>query len=70
MSGNEDLIVDPNTPARPNWASNTIQAAGELAGNPSVSRRTRSQLESALSAKDRLFVYKCFLMIESGPKTC
>ena len=35
--------------------SNTIHAAGELAGNPNDPRRTRSQFESALCIKDPLF---------------
>ena len=39
-------------------AKNTIQAVGELAGNPSDPRRTRSQFESALCMKDPLFVDK------------
>ena len=63
ISDNYYLIIDPNIPTRPKWAENTIQAAGELAGNPSDSRRTRSQLESALSIKDPLFVDKFCLMI-------
>ena len=41
----------------------------ELARNPSDSRRTRSQLESALSIKDPLFVDKCFIIIEYDPQT-
>ena len=35
-----------------------IHAAGELVGNPSDPRRTRSQFESALSMKDPLFAEK------------
>ena len=63
MSDNDYLITDPNSLTRPKWEANTIQAAGELAGNPRDSRRTRSQFESALSVKDPFFVDKCFLMI-------
>ena len=55
MSDNEDLISYPSIPTIPNWAANTIQDARELAGNPSDSRRTRSQLESALFVKDPIF---------------
>ena len=51
MSDNDDLIVDTNSPTIPKWATNTIHAAWELAGNPSDSRRTRSQFESALCMK-------------------
>ena len=67
MSDNYDLIADPNWPTRPKWAAKTIHAAGELAGNPSDTRRTRSQFESALCMKDPLFSEKCYLMVESYP---
>ena len=67
MSDNYYLISYPNIPAVPKWVENTIQAAGKLAGNPSDSRRTRSQFESSLSVKDHFFDDKCFLMIESNP---
>ena len=55
MSDNDGLIADPNIPTRPKWASNTIHAVRELAGNPSDTRRTISQFESGLSVKDPLF---------------
>ena len=42
MSDNDDLIVDPKSPTIPKSAPKTIHATGELAGNPSYSRRTRS----------------------------
>ena len=58
MYDNDDLIVDTKIHTRPKWASKTIHAAGELAGNPSDSRRTRSQFETALCMKDPLFVEK------------
>ena len=69
MSDNDDLIADPDIPTRPKWEAKTIHAAGELAGNPSDSRRTRSQFESALCMKDPLFAEKCYLMVESDPQT-
>ena len=65
MSNNDDLITDPNSPTIPKWVSKRIHAAGELAGNPNDTRRTRSQFESALYVKDPLFVEKCYLMVES-----
>ena len=58
MSDNDYLIVDLGIPRRPKWAANTIHVVGELAGNPSDPRRTRSQFESALCMKDTLFVEK------------
>ena len=69
MYDNYYLITYPNIPKMTKWEENTIQAVGELAGNPSDSRRTRSQFESALSVKDPLFADKCFLMIESDMQT-
>ena len=69
MYSNDDLIADPDSPRIPKWAGNTIHAVGELAGNPSDTRRTRSQFESALCVKDPLFAKKCYLMIDSDPHT-
>ena len=69
MSDNYDLIAYPNIPTIPKWVSNTIHAAGELAGNPNDPRRTRSQFESALCMKDPMFAEKCYLMVESYPQT-
>ena len=69
MSNNDDFISDPNSHTIPKWEENTIHAAGELAGNPSDTRRTRSQFESALCMKDPLFDKKCYLMVESYPHT-
>ena len=64
MSDNDDLIAYPNNPTRPKWAAKTIHAARELAGNPSDTRRTRSQFESALCMKDPTFVEKGYMMFE------
>ena len=69
MSNNDDLIADHNIPTRPKWEENTIHATGELVGNPSDTRRTRSQFESALCMKYHLFAEKCYLMVESDPQT-
>ena len=69
MSDNDDLIAYPDFPTRPKWAANTIHAAGELVGNRSDPRRTRSQFKSYLSMKDPLFVEKCYLMVGSDPQT-
>ena len=58
MSDNDDLIANPNSPTRPKWEAKTINATGELDGNPNDPRRTRSQFESALFMKDPLFAKK------------
>ena len=42
ISNNDDLIAYPDIPTRPKWAAKTIHAVGELAGNSSDPRRTRS----------------------------
>ena len=69
MYDNDELIVDPNSPTRPKWEERTIHAVGELTMNPSDSRRTRSQFESALCVKYPLFYEKCYLMVEYDPQT-
>ena len=48
MSDNDDLIEDTKIPTIPKWTARTIHTVGELARNPSDTRRTRSQFESAL----------------------
>ena len=52
MSNSDDLIAYPNSPTRPKLSARTFQVTGELSGNPSDLRRTRSQSERALSVKD------------------
>ena len=69
MYDNDDLIAYTNSPTRPKWAIRTIHATGEQAGNPSDTRRTISQFESALCVKDPLFAEKCYLMVEYDPQT-
>ena len=41
---NDYLIADPNIPTIPKWVARTIHAVGELAGNPSDTRRTSHNL--------------------------
>ena len=69
MSDNDDLILDPNIPRRSKWEARTFHAAGELARNPSDTKRTRSQFESALCVKDPPFVEKCYFIVDSDPQT-
>ena len=66
---NYDLIAYTNSPTIQKWASRTIHATRELAGNPSDTRKTRSQFESALCVKYSIFDKKCYLMVESDPWT-
>ena len=53
-----EVEIDPNSPTRPKWAAKTLHAAGQLAGDPNDPRRTRSQFESDLCMKDRMFAEK------------
>ena len=46
-----------------------FHAVGELVGNPSDTRRTKSHFESSLCMKDPLFAEKFYLMVESDPQT-
>ena len=68
MSNNEYLIAYPNNPIILNWVANTIQATGELAGNPSDPKRTGSQFNSSISIKDPCFAKKCYMIIEFDPQ--
>ena len=67
MSDNDELIAYPNIPTRTKCETRTIHAVGELGGNPSDTRRTRTQFESALSMKDPLFAEDFYLMVEFEP---
>ena len=69
MYDHDDLIIYPNSPTRPKWEEKAIHAVGELVGNPSDTRSTRSQFESAIYVKDPLFDEKLYLMIDSDPYT-
>ena len=64
IPNNDYLIANTNSPTRPKWAAKTIHGAGELPRNPSDTRRTRSQFESALCVKDPIFTEKCYLIVE------
>ena len=55
LSDGDELIADLNIPTRPKWASKTLHAVGQLAGNPNDPRRNRSQFESGLCMKDPMF---------------
>ena len=63
MFDNYYLIAYSNIPTRQKWESNTIHATGELARNPSDTRRTRSQFESALCVKEHIFAEKLYVMV-------
>ena len=43
-----DMHIDHASPIRPKWVENTIQAVGDLVGDPLDSRKTRSQFHNDL----------------------
>ena len=49
--------------------SQTLHAAGQLAGDPNDPRRTRSQFESGLCMKNPEFAEKFYFMVEYDPQT-
>ena len=63
MYDNDDLIAYLDSPTRLKWAAMTIHAAGELARNPSDTRRTKSQFESALCIKDHYLLRSAILWL-------
>ena len=62
-----DDIVLNDSPSRPKWAENIIQAAGELDGNPQEPNKTRSQSNTASFAIESSLIKHCYILIESYP---
>ena len=60
---------DNDSPIRPNWAEKTIQAVGDLAGDPLDSRKTRSQFHNAFSTCELNLLERCFVMVGFDPQT-
>ena len=48
----DDMHVDRDSPIRPKWDEKTIQAVGDLVGDPLDSRKTRSQFHNVFSTCD------------------
>ena len=61
----EDDIYVHDSPSSPKWAEKTIQAAGDLAGNPLDPRKTRSQFHNASYASEIALDEKFYMMIGS-----
>ena len=55
------------SPSRPKWAEKTIQAVGELTGNPQEPRKTRSQSNNASFASEISLDEHCYMLIVSDP---
>ena len=62
----DDIFVD-DSPSRPKWDENIVQATRELAGNPQEPRRTRSQTSKASFASDSALDEHCYMLIISDP---
>ena len=50
-------------PIRPKWSEKSIEAAGDLAGDPHDSRKTISQFHIAFYSCELNIVYRCFIMV-------
>ena len=55
------------TPYKPKCVEKTIQAIGDLAGDPLDSRKTRSQFHNAFSTYDTNLPDMCFMMVGYYP---
>ena len=59
-----------DSPIMPNWAEKTIQAAGDLVGDPLDSRKIRSQFHNALTTCELNISERLFIMVGYDPQTC
>ena len=63
----DDINSYPISPIQPKQAEKTLEAAGNLAGNPLDPRKTRSQFHTALSAREVNISQKLFIMVVYYP---
>ena len=56
------------SPICPKWSEKTIEAAGDLVGDPHDSRKTRSQFQNAFSTCELNVNERCFMMVGYDPK--
>ena len=54
---------DHDSPISPNWVEKTIQAAGDLVGDPVDSRKTISKFHIAFSTCELNISERCFNMV-------
>ena len=59
----DDMHADHDSPITPKWAEKTIQAVGDLVGDPLDSRKTRSQFHNAFSTCDSNILERLFMMV-------
>ena len=65
----DDIHEDHDSPIRTKWVEKTIQAAGDLAGDPLDSRKTISQFHNAFSTCDSNILERFFMMVRSDPNS-
>ena len=64
-----DMNSYHDSPIWPKWAEKTIQAVGDLVGDPLDSRTTISQFHDSFSTCELDIYQRCFVMIVSNPHT-
>ena len=65
----DDMHSYHDSPIQPKWAEKTIEAVGDLLGDPLDSRKTRSQFHNAYSTCELNLADTCFMMFGYYPKT-
>ena len=55
----DEINADHNSPIRPKWDEKTMQATGDLVGDPLDSRKTRSQFHNDFSTCDQNIPQRC-----------
>jgi hypothetical protein len=68
----QSVQADEEPQQRPKWAQTTLQDAGDLVGDPTDLRRTRSQFEEpprVLTTTEPMFPMHCYVAQSSDPQT-
>ena len=65
----DDMHSNHDSPIGSKWDEKTIQAVGDLVGDPLDSRNTRSQFHIAFSTCELSISERCFMMVGSDPHT-
>ena len=65
----EDDFSEHESPSTPKWEEKTIEATGDLAGNPLDPRKTRSQFQSAYFANELILSEHFYMMVGYDPQS-
>jgi hypothetical protein len=68
----ESVHADEEPEKMPKWAQSTLQDAGDLVGDPTDPRRTRSQFEDpphVLTTTEPMMPLHCYMVQSSDPQT-